>query len=367
MRPSPGVRSTLLALAALAVFPACQGPDLGYEPHVASPAFPSAGPAPVVAIDTTHRNAHRRVALERGGVPVPGTYLSFASLLYADGYQVQDFTTPYTASCNPLDLASCAYGQALAAIDTLVIANAREAIPAPEAAMIAGWVAAGGTLLLVADHTPFPQYVSELAGTLGLVWYDQQVPATPFSWAAGSLADHAITRGRGPAEATPLVETFTGSPLVPAAGGPGTAAPILQLVSGPHAGRAMGIALSLGAGRVYASGEAGMFTNQRVWAITGTANVTPPQQANRQQRAQQLCGPNAVFELCVAAQCAPVSWLLDECFDPICGAGVSIFECNARYGLLGANSWGDPLARMSDTPHNEQFLLNVMHWLAGVL
>jgi hypothetical protein len=356
-----------LAALALAALPACQGPDLTYMPQVASPAYPASGSPPVVAIDATHRNAHRRVALELQGVPVPGTYLPFASLLHADGYQMRDFTTPWTPDCQPLDLGSCAFGQALAGIDTLVIANARAAVSAPEAAMIAGWVAAGGSLLLIADHTPFPQFVSELAAALGLDWPDAQVPITTFSWAAGTLADHALTRGRGPAEETPVVETFTGSPLRAAPGGPGSATPILSLASGPHAGSALAIALTLGAGRVFAAGEAAMFTEQRLWAIAGTATVTPAQQASRRQRAEELCGPNSVFEFCAAAQCAPVHWLLDECIEPICGPGVGIWECNDRYGLLGPGSWGDSLGGMGSTAHNEQFLLNVAHWLSGLL
>jgi hypothetical protein len=357
----------LVAALALGALPACQGPDLSYAPTLPSPTFPAAGPAPVVAVDTTHRNAHRRVAFERQGVPMPGTYLAFANLLHADGYEMRDFTTPYTADCNPLDLGSCAYGQALAALDTLVIANAQAPISAPEAAMIGGWVAAGGSLLLIADHPPFPQHVTELAATLGVDWYNEQVPITSFSWAAGSLADHAITRGREAAEETPQVETFTGSSLRPAAGGPGTATSLLDVVSGPQAGRSMGVALALGDGRVYASGEAAMFTNQRLWVIAGTPSVTPTQQANRQQRALELCGEGSTFEFCVATQCAPVNWLFDECFDPVCGVGTGLWECNERYGLLGPASWGPMLGAMSETPHNEQFLLNVMHWLSEVI
>jgi hypothetical protein len=120
--------------------------DPDYRPAVADPAF-LPGKRPAICLDEAHHNFHR----------LAGLFKPFADLLTADGYQV-------SASAVAFDRAvpgDC---------DVLVIANAQPndapwdaySYPTPaafdtdEVHTLTAWVAAGGRLLLIADHMPFP-------------------------------------------------------------------------------------------------------------------------------------------------------------------------------------------------------------------
>jgi hypothetical protein len=61
---------------------------------------------------------------------------------------------------------------ALRAGRVLVIANAREALAADEIAAVRKWVAGGGSLLLIADHPPFEAPAAELGNALGVRFLD---------------------------------------------------------------------------------------------------------------------------------------------------------------------------------------------------
>ena len=79
------------------------------------------------------------------------------------------------------------------------------------------WVSSGGSLLLIADHMPFPGAAADLAGAFGILFsnsYAGEVGGDSrilvFQGSDGSLADHPITRGRNPTEHVQSVMTFTG-------------------------------------------------------------------------------------------------------------------------------------------------------------
>lgn len=300
-------------LALLALMPAPpadaqQVADSAFAPTIARPAF-AEGAGPLVLVDEAHTNFHT----------TDGRYYAFARLLRRDGYVVRGVREPFTP-------------RSLAGARVLVIANALHprnatdwSLPTPSAftpreiAAVEAWVRQGGSLLLIADHMPFPGAADSLAAAFGIAFGNgfavdsaEQSSRFRFSRGNGLLAEHAITNGRGPEERVDSVDSFTGQAFRVRAA---DAQPLLTLAPGtvlllPRVawqfsaetrrervdGQLHGAVLRHGRGRVAVFGEAAMFSAQRA-------------------------GP----------QRAP----------------------------MGMN---DPGA-----PQNAQFLLNVMHWLTGVI
>lgn len=275
------VTATAIPLALLAAFlllPRGQRVDSSYRPRVLSPVHRGEGPR--VLFDAAHHNSHHAT----------GRYAPLADLLRADGYRVGNLESPLTPA-------------ALVAADVLVIANAaggsnpqllglnlvplrrgRRDAPAftrAEIDAVAGWVASGGSLLLVADHHPFGAAAAELADALGVRMHGGFVEVEGavagdhpgrllFSRANGLLATHPIVGddARGPAVDT--VMSFTGQSLDGPPGSellrlPAGAVDFVrrgeQMVSEP-AGRAQGLAFARARGRVVVLGEAAMLTAQ---------------------------------------------------------------------------------------------------------
>jgi hypothetical protein len=258
-----------------------QHADSTYDTSVKHPAY---GPKhhPRVVVDEAHRNFHTSV----------GRYRPFADLVMNDGYSMdrgsQKFTRDY-----------------LNHFDVLVVSNAlgpedhedSSAFTPGEIAAVRDWVQDGGRLLLIADHWPFGGAAAKLSEAFGV---DMSLGATEdtvncapstsgsgrrepsalyFTRANGLLLDHPITKG------VTTVETFTGQSLgVPAGATPflkrGITAsdrkpePHEERVGNdirvtvdygdptPAAGRAQGVALEQGKGRVVILGEAAMMTAQ---------------------------------------------------------------------------------------------------------
>ena len=260
--------------------------DPDFRAVVSQPAYSNNGP--VVAIDEAHDNFHT----------AGGQYAPLAALLRNDGYRV-------TASMRAFE------SGALAGIDVLVIANARNlaallagdlsklALTDQECDAVTEWVRAGGALLLVADHAPFGNAVNNLAQRFGVVmgkgWAFDRTGAAGittqlvFSRDNGLLGNHAIVNGRDASEAVRSVRSFTGQSLGVPAG-----ATILMKLS-PSAreaatpndldaedaasretaastafgsrstaagGRAQGLALPFGRGRIVVLGEAALLSAQ---------------------------------------------------------------------------------------------------------
>lgn len=198
--------------------------DIEYMPVVAAPAYTSEQ-APVVLVDAAHGNYHT----------IDGRYGAFARLLEADGCVVRSADGPATR-----DL----LGQA----DVYVISNAIKggeeaegvlpavsAFTSDEIIAIRGWVEDGGALLLIADHMPMPGATADLAAAFGFVFYNgfafqkgAEHGHFTMSRADGTLADHPITRGRSASERIESVMIFTGQAFRP----PDDAAPLLILPAG---------------------------------------------------------------------------------------------------------------------------------------
>ena len=234
-------------------------------------------------VDAGHYNVHT----------VEGRYKPFAELLRSDGYVV-------------LSLASRFDRRALDAGRILVVSNAlaerndgrdNQGLPTysafaeDEVEAVREWVREGGSLLLIADHMPFPGAAEDLAAAFGVrfsngyaVHEERLAPRPPLVFrrsgdqrgSDGSLADHPITDGRDASERVETVLTFTGQAFRSELGHPllifGPS--ILSLLPErpavfdedtprvPVEGWYQGLVLKFGQGRAAFFGEAAMFSAQ---------------------------------------------------------------------------------------------------------
>jgi hypothetical protein len=146
-----------------------------------------------------------------------GEYAPFGKLLRADGYRLRASTTRFSAD-------------ALKGIDILVIANARapvgSAFGEDEIVALRQWVAGGGSLLLISDHAPFGGAAAALARAFGIdmgtgyaVARQDGVITSNIEFSGGALGAHAILAGRDTTERVKHVRSFTGQSLGVPAGG----------------------------------------------------------------------------------------------------------------------------------------------------
>ncbi len=263
---------------ALLLLGGCAGPQGiqqkadDWTPTVAKPQF-TANTGPRVLVDAAHGNFHK----------IDGRFAAFARLLRADGYRVTSADKPISP-------------ELLSAADVFVIANAVKGgesahwvLPTPpalepeEVTALAKWVHDGGSLLLIADHMPFPGSVANLAGAFGIQFRNGYAiksvgeGGTLIFTRAGGLAEHAITRGRNAAEQITALKTFTGQAFSAAV----AVEPLLRMPddwtllfpqeaarftsstpSESTRGLLQAAALRHGQGRVAVFGEAAMFTAQ---------------------------------------------------------------------------------------------------------
>jgi hypothetical protein len=262
----------LLLLSGCAGQPGIQQKADDWTATVAKPQF-TADTGPRVLVDAAHGNFHT----------IDGRFAAFARLLRADGYRVASADKPISP-------------ELLSAADVFVISNAvkdgenaKWVLPTPpalepeEVSTLVKWVQDGGSLLLIADHMPFPGSVAELADAFGITFLNGYAIKSLAAGGsliftrAGGLADHAITRGRNDAENIASIKTFTGQAFRPnVAVEPLMRMPEDWVVLFPQEagkftsetpsqstrGLLQGAVLRHGQGRVAVFGEAAMFTAQ---------------------------------------------------------------------------------------------------------
>lgn len=201
--------SLCLAIAAFSVaeIKAQQVPDPDFKPPIEKPAY-AEGKGPVVLIDEAHFNFHT----------ASGRYRSFADLLRRDGYVVQESKEKFSKE-------SLKSGKILVIANALSKRNALNWNPPfdpsftdEEVAAVREWINQGGALMMMVDHFPMPATAGKLAEAFGVRFHngyavDPQAPPGPllYTRADKSLFDHSVTRGRSERERVDSVATFTGS------------------------------------------------------------------------------------------------------------------------------------------------------------
>ena len=292
--------------------------DPEFTPSVVLPAYVQNGP--VVGIDATHANFHT----------ADGQYRPFAELLQRDGYKVVSLTETFSA-------------ENLAAINVLVIANAlpkdfsdplASAFTDTDVERISQWVKDGGSLLFIADHSPFGTANEKLARafdiTMGKGWvFDKNRTGSittqlEFERQNNSLSTHSITEGRNPQESVNLVRTFTGQSLL----GPVNSTVLLRL---PDSAREAPSPAELDSEAEALSGATGMQYGENSVSVTG--------------RAQGLAMDYQRGRIVVLGEAGFLSAQLVRYPD-------------GREMRFGMNIPGYD---------NQQFALNVMHWLSRLL
>jgi hypothetical protein len=228
---------------------------------------------PRVLIDAAHHNFHT----------AEGRYAPLARLLQESGFAVHSATGPITP-------------QLLHTTDILVIANALHAsnvdrwelpvapaFSAEETGLLTSWVENGGSLLLIADHFPFPGAIVDLAANFGFRLFNgfairADVAAEDvFDLDLGSLRPHKQITGADLKTPVTQIAAFTGSAFE----APTEAQPLMVLgkdyelwltsrawefrADTPRRsanGLLQGATHSHGKGRVAVFAEAAMFTSQ---------------------------------------------------------------------------------------------------------
>jgi hypothetical protein len=259
---------------------------------------------PRVMFDEAHHNFHT----------TDGRYKPFADLLSNDGYRVirnrQSFSKTTLSSYKILVIAN-----ALGAEEMDDDGADNSAFTDEEIQAVQDWVKGGGALLLIADHAPFGGAAAGLAKSFGVdmskgYTFDPKncIEGSPtqliFSRENKLLANHPIAEGRGEKERLNIVRSFTGQSLK----GPEGSAAILLLSD----------------------------------TAIDRPNFNSPESVSAAGRAQAVALKFGKGRVVVQGEAAMLS------------AQVS----GADKRTMGMNVPGND---------DRQYVLNVMHWLSGVL
>jgi hypothetical protein len=282
--------------------------DLDFKPDVADPTW-AIGEGPQIVIDEAHANFHT----------AKGRYEPFAELARRDGFAVQSNDATLTS-------------ESLANVDILVIANAVNernvddwSLPTPsafspeEVEAVRGWVEGGGSLLLIVDHMPFPGAAAKLGAAFGIEFNNgfalrrQKEGQIVFEADSGGLGKHPIVHGRDRDESIDHVMSFAGTAFTIRAGT--THWPLLVLPAGTR-----------------------------------------------------LHLPDVAWEFSEQTERRDASGMLQGAALDVGRGRVATF---GEAGMFTAQVRGEdrePVGMNNpNASHNARFVLNVLHWLAGIL
>jgi hypothetical protein len=199
--------ATILMGTMVAIANAQQVVDPDFHPVVDHPEYkPESGP--LVMIDEAHFNYHTAT----------GQYEPFAQVLRLDGFRVQPLKEQFSSR-------SLKQGTILVVANAMSDARAKNWAASPvsafskkEIAAVRDWVRRGGALILIVDHMPIPGSNEKLASAFGVKHWSNGYAQDPtsggmitFRRGDGALADHPIANGRSGAERVEHVVTFSGS------------------------------------------------------------------------------------------------------------------------------------------------------------
>lgn len=290
--------------------------DRSYRPPVNNPAH-GVGEGPVVCLDEGHTNFHT----------LDGRFWPFGELLRRDGYVVKASREKFS-------------GEALKRCGVLVISNAQpgsgdwDSYPYPtpsaftdeEIEAVQRWVRDGGALLLIADHMPMAGAAQKLAAAFEVEFCDgfaveghgseaEREAAfgkpTIFQLDDQTLRAHPIVKGRTSSESVSRIRTFTGQAFK----APAAAQPLLVLPPG---------FISL--------------MPERAWQF----------------------GPDT--------RTIPVGGWLQGAVMPLGSGRAAFFGEAAMFSAQVAGPERVPMGMNAPmAEQNYQLVLNVMHWLTGIL
>lgn len=295
-------------LLTLLVFPATLAqhlPDPNFKGEVEKPAFSKNTPR--VMFDEAHNNFHTSNS----------RYKPFADLLMNDGYRLVVNRQPFTK-------------KSLASFKLLIIVNAlgddideptaeNSAFTDDEQVVVRDWVRDGGSLLLIADPGPFAKATAGLAKQFSVEMFanfseDSSNSAAEFQSSLivysrdnKQLIDHPITAGRDAGEKVNRVIVFSGQSLK----GPQDAVALLKLSD---------------------------TSRDVLHGADGSTSVV-----TTRGNAQGLA------------------------FKAGDGRVVVFGEADMLTALLGEPPDNEPIGMNFPNVDNKQLVLNVMHWLSGVL
>jgi hypothetical protein len=192
--------------------------DPNFDPKVAKPAYTKKHPK--VLFDEAHHNFHTTT----------GRYKPFADLITGDGYQItpnkQKFSADVLKGFKLLVISNALGAERMGAPEA-----SNPAFTDQECDAVRDWVKAGGALLLIADHAPMGAANQVLARRFGVDMrnsftndsanHDKETGSNSFlvyTRDNGLLIDHPITKGRDASERINSVMTFTGQSLQGPAG-----------------------------------------------------------------------------------------------------------------------------------------------------
>ena len=208
--------SSLMIFISLSIH-AQQLGDTSFKPKNTIRTF-ATSQSPVVLLDEAHHNFHT----------MDGRYRPFVDILESDGYLVKKQTEKFTKTT-------------LARADILIISNALHiknvenwdlpnysAFSREEIEAVYQWVKGGGSLFLIADHMPFPKAAEDMAAIFGFQFNNGYVEeltnkAQLFAVNKGTLLAHPILKGTGIKEEITSVKSFTGQAFL----SPANAKPLL--------------------------------------------------------------------------------------------------------------------------------------------
>ena len=170
-----------------------QVPDMDYDPIIENPAYPN-GKGPVVFIDEGHNNFHTK----------NGRYAPFSKLLEKDGYNIKAYKEAFEnrslSECNILVIANPLNK---INIDNWTLPNP-SAFTDEEIKTSDEWVRQGGSLFLIADHMPWPGATDKLAEAFGFEFingFNISIVNPAFFWRANqTISENVITSGRDSTE-----------------------------------------------------------------------------------------------------------------------------------------------------------------------
>lgn len=260
-----------IVFTALLVIPLqTQQPDYSFNPKISEVSYPK-NEGSVIYIDGGHNNIHT----------LDDRLYSTGNLLKQDGYKV----VSYNEKVEIDKLRECKIFIIVNALNEKNVSGwdspTYPAFSDQEISEIKQWVAEGGSLMLVADHMPFPGAVYNLAKEFGFEFENGHAVkktngADMFCRQSNTLHENIITNGKNDSQKIDSIITFSGSAFKI----PDDAEQILEFDSLwvtynpqeawnydniepiPIKGFSQGAFKSFGKGRVAVFGEAMMFTAQ---------------------------------------------------------------------------------------------------------